>query len=313
MKDKKIVIIGISGFIGRIIGSHLAQRDIQVWGLSRNPQALTGKQFRRVHLQSWDGTEVDGLAKRIAGADAVINLAGENIGSGLWSRKKKGAILTSRVRVGAALTQAILSLPVGERPAVLQASAVGFYGSRGDDILDEQSPKGNGFLPNVVEKWEHAVNPLEEAGIRVILLRFGVVWAAKGGALPRILMPFRTFVGGTFGDGAQFMSWIHYLDVIKAIEFLLRRDDLAGVFNITSPNPIRNRDFAAIADELLRGPNWLRIPPWILRLILRDAADEMLLSSQRVVPRRLLDEGFTFNFPDVKISIQYLLSRENNE
>ena len=313
MADKKILIIGIGGFIGRFVSAYLAHRNFKVWGLSRNPDRLTGRQFSRIKLLKWNGTSVDTLSRYICGSDAVLNLAGENIGSGLWSRKKKAAILLSRVNVGEALTQAVLRLPEGERPSILQASAVGFYGSRGDEVLDEQSPKGGGFLPNVVEKWEHAVEPLREHGLRVVMLRFGVVWAANGGALPRMLLPFRMFLGGTFGDGSQFMPWIHYFDLARAIEFFLRHKNLEGIFNITSPNPIRNRDFTAIAGQLLRRPGWLVAPAWILRFMLKEAADEMLLSSQRVVPRRLAEEGFTFHFPDVKIAIQDLLNREKNE
>jgi uncharacterized protein (TIGR01777 family) len=310
MAIKKILIIGIGGFIGRFVSAYLAHRNFKVWGLSRNPEALSGRQFSRVKLLRWNGKSVDNLSRYMCGSDVVLNLAGENIGSGLWSRKKKAAILLSRVNVGEALTQAVLRLPEGERPAILQASAVGFYGSRGDEILDEQSPKGSGFLPNVVEKWEHAVEPLLDKGLRVVMLRFGVVWAPNGGALPRMLLPFRMFVGGNLGNGAQFMPWIHYQDLARAIEFFLRHKSLEGIFNITAPNPIRNSDFAAIAGQLLRRPGWLALPAWLLRLILKQAADEMLLSSQRVLPRRLLEEGFTFDYPDVKIAIQELLNRE---
>ncbi len=307
MGKKNILIIGISGFIGRFVASHLMRAGYRVTGLSRSPESLPPRQFRGIDLKRWNGTSVDSLAGHIQNADVVINLAGENIGSGLWTRQKKAAILLSRVTVGEALTQAISQLPNNERPAIFQASAVGFYGSRGEEVLDERSPKGSGFLPNVVEKWEHTVDPLVELGLRVVFLRFGVVWAAHGGALPRMLMPFRIFLGGTLGDGSQFMPWIHYQDLARAIEFILQHEALDGVFDITSPNPIRNRAFAAIAGQLSRGPSWLRLPSWSLRLFLREAADEMVLSSQRVLPRRLMQEGFTFAYPDVKIAIQNLI------
>ncbi len=307
MKNKKVLVIGISGFVGEAIATHFVLNKYRVTGLCRSPQSLYPESYKGIRLEYWDGLSSDSLAEYIKNAGTVINMTGENIGTGLWTAQKKMAILQSRITVSEALARAVLQLPEKQRPVVVQASAVGYYGSRGDEELDEQSSKGSGFLSDVVETWERTLDPLIEAGVRIVILRLGVVWAIHGGALPKMIRPFQKNLGGSLGNGRQYMSWINYKDLGPAVEFILRKDHLDGIFNVTSPFPIRNREFAETVGKLMGKPSWLAVPAWLLRCILREFADEVALASQRAVPRRLLREGFEFTYPEISLALRSLI------
>jgi uncharacterized protein (TIGR01777 family) len=193
-------------------------------------------------------------------------------------------------------------------PKVLvSASAVGFYGNRGDGELDESSSPGEGFLAGVCRDWEAATVPAAEAGIRVVLARFGVVLAREGGALARLLPPFRFGLGGRLGSGRQFMSWVSLEDVVGAIRFLLENESLRGPVNVTSPQPVTNRQFTETLGRVLHRPTVLPAPAFLLRVALGEMADEMLLSSARVLPRRLLDAGYRFSQTDLEATLMRML------
>jgi hypothetical protein len=275
----KILVSGASGLIGSSLVRRLAASNEVVRLVRRGPSPGTAE------LQ-WDPTAAAIDAERLEGFDAVVHLAGENIGSGRWTAAKKARIRDSRAE-GRFLAKTLAGL--ARPPKVLvSASAVGFYGNRGDEELDESSVPGEGFLAEVCRDWEAAASAASEAGIRVVLSRFGVVLAREGGALARLLPLFRFGLGGRLGSGRQFMSWIALDDAVRAVEFVLENDSLRGPINVTSPQPVTNREFTEALASVLRRPALLPAPAMLLRAALGEMADEMLLSSARVFPRRLL-------------------------
>lgn len=299
----KVVILGGSGLIGRALAADLARSDGEVWIVSRRPQAL-GPLPGAVRSAAWDGESASGWGGLVDGARALVNLAGENIGARRWSERRKEAILASRVRSVEAAVEALGA--AAARPEVLiQASAVGLYGSRGDEELPDTAPAGVGFLATTTEAWERASQPVEGLGVRRVLLRTGVVLAREGGALPRVMLPFRLGVGGPVGDGRQWLPWIHLADVVAAIRFLIERRELAGAVNLTAPAPATNREFSRALARALHRPCLLRAPEAALRLGLGEMA-ELVLSSQRALPRRLLEAGFHFRFPDLAPALRDL-------
>jgi uncharacterized protein (TIGR01777 family) len=299
----RVVITGGSGLIGRELTRDLASSGVEVVVLSRSPESVEGLPAGAV-AKGWDAESAQALVERIEDADAVVNLAGENIGGGRWTAARKRAIRDSRVRVTEAVAEALRL--TGRRPSVLiQASAVGFYGAAGDELLTEQAPAGNDFLATVCREWEQASSVVETFGVRRVVVRTGVVLDGSGGALPRILLPFRLFLGGKIGDGRQWVPWIHIRDEIRAIRFLLE-GEAAGVFNLTTPEPVRNDELAAKVGGALARPSVLPAPALALRLALGEMST-LLLDGQRAVPRRLLDLGFTFEFPDLEDALRDLL------
>lgn len=244
----------------------------------------------------------------VAGAAAVVNLAGESIAAGRWTPRRKERIRESRLQATRALVQAIEA--VEPRPAVLvSGSAVGYYGPRGDEVVDEATPAGDDFLSRVCVAWEAEARKAAASGVRVVLVRTGLVFAREGGALPRLVLPFRLGAGGPLGGGRQWMPWIHLDDLVALLAFLLEGPGLEGPFNGTAPNPVTNRDFARSLGKMLHRPSWLPAPAFALRLALGEMADALLLSGQRAVPRRAEQAGFRFRFPEVEPALRDLLSR----
>ena len=243
----------------------------------------------------------------VSGFDAVIHLAGESI-VGRWNEAKKRQILESRVGPTQRLAQALVS---AKRPpkVFVCASAVGFYGSRGEEVLREDSPSGNGFVAEVCRQWESASAPAAAAGIRVVQTRFGVVLSAKGGALAKMLPPFRMGVGGKVGDGKQWMPWVDISDVAGAILFALSNESLRGPVNVTSPNAVRNSEFTKILASVLSRPAIFPMPAFAARLAFGEMADDLLLSSQHVEPAQLQAAGYAFQKPDLRQSLQSLLKK----
>lgn len=302
----RVVIIGVNGFIGRELATHLISRGFDIVGTSRYPQRAAPYHDPAIHLVHWDGRSPQEIASHIDGARAVVNLAGETLAGWRWSTLKKKRILDSRVQAGLALGEAVESLAQGLE-VLIQASAVGFYGNRADEVLAESSARGEGFLSRVTEQWEAASFGVEAGGVRRVVLRIAMVLGRGGGALPRLILPFRLFLGGELGNGKQWMSWIHIRDLVDAISFLLERSDLQGIFNIAAPGPVRNRDFSRSIAGIIRRPSWFRIPAFVLRLIMGEVAREMLLVSQQVAPRRLQQAGFSFRFPCLQEALKDLL------
>ncbi|MBN1514227.1 MAG: TIGR01777 family oxidoreductase [Phycisphaerae bacterium] len=241
----------------------------------------------------------------VPACDAVVHLAGEPV-AGRWTAAKKAAIRDSRVGGTRSLCDALARLET--RPRVLAcASAVGFYGDRGDEVLTEESPAGTGFLADVVREWEAAARPAVEAGIRAVLLRFGVVLSQAGGALAKMLTPFRMGLGGKIGSGRQYVSWISLDDTVRAIRFALDTESLCGPVNVTAPNAVTNADFARVLARRLGRPSLMPTPAFAVRAVFGEAADELLLASTRVQPARLLEDGFAFQHPTLEKALDAAL------
>ncbi len=306
MESGTVIISGATGFIGRPLALCLAQAGYQVVVLTRNPSRATGLFGEGVRAAGWDGRTSGGWLDRASGACAIINLAGENIGAGRWTPKRKETIVRSRLDAGQAIVDAIRQARA--KPKVLiQASAVGHYGPRGDEELDESAPAGEGFLAGVTREWEDSTAAAENFGVRRVVIRSGLVLGSDGGALPRILKPFRLFAGGPLGSGRQWLSWIHRRDEVAAIRYLLEREDLAGTFNLTAPQPLTMDEFARTLGRVMGRPAVFRIPAVLLRLLFGEMAEETILAGQRVLPLALLEAGFKFQYPDLESALQEIL------
>lgn len=295
-----IVVAGGSGFLGEPLVRRLLARGDEVAVLTRNPaRVAVGRPLE------WDPSRPGSWSEEVAQADTVINLAGENIGDGRWTEARKERLLRSRLTATTALVEAMKTRPERRR-LLVNASAVGFYGLRGDEELDETSAGGSGFLATLTRRWEETARAAEPVA-RVVILRFGVMLAADGGALAKMLPPFRFGVGGRVGSGEQWMSWIDREDAARAVEWAVGRDTARGVFNVTAPQPVRNKEFTSTLGTVLRRPTIFPVPGLILRLALGEMADEALLGGQRVLPARASAEGFNFLYPTLESSLRHLL------
>jgi uncharacterized protein (TIGR01777 family) len=302
---KTIVIIGASGLIGGALCRFFVEKANSVKGFTRGRENAVRLEGQKIQPVLWDGRTLIGVEKHLEGTDAVINLAGENIAAGRWTKQKKGKILNSRLSSVSILIRALERVK-NKPPVVMQASAVGFYGSRGDNELDENAASGQGFMADVVKQWEDASNALPGMGIRRILLRFGMVLARQGGVLKPMVIPFRFFVGGPMGTGQQWMSWIHIHDAVRAVDFLIGSKGCSGVFNLTAPQPVRNKEFARAIGQVLHRPSLFPVPGFVLKLMLGEMAQELVLTSQRVMPARLSEAGFSFDYPTLEKALKDL-------
>jgi uncharacterized protein len=297
----KIVITGSSGLIGTALVTQLRADGHDVLRMVRRaPKAADEIQW---NPGAADSERAIGPAAldALQDTDAAVNLAGAPIAPRRWTARVKREILASRVDGTTALATALAGLR--RRPAVLvSGSAIHWYGTTGDRGVDESSPAGTGFLAEVTGKWEAATKPAEQAGMRVVRMRTGLVLSKQGGILGQLLLPFRLGLGARLGSGTQFMSWIMLTDVVRAITFLLDTPDLAGPVNFTSPNPETNAAFTAAIAAALRRPAFLWLPAPVLGLALGEAASE-LLSSTKVLPSRLLAAGYTFRHPDIDSAV----------
>ncbi len=296
----RVGVTGASGFIAQALTQSLHERgDTVVRFVRPTTPTSTGPTIR------WDPSRelVDESDLRDVGRlDAIVNLAGAGIGDRRWSTKRKEVILSSRVQSTTLLVHVAQTLPEGVG-ALVSASAVGWYGDRGDESLDESSSGGAGFLADVCRAWEDATVPLENAGVPVAHLRTGIVLSSRGGALPRQLPMFRLGLGATMGAGHQWMSPVALSDEVRAIEWALDHQ-LTGPLNLVGPSPVTNFTLTRLLAAALRRPSFLRVPKVALRIALgREMADELVLTSQRVVPRRLLESGFEFVSPDVATAL----------
>jgi uncharacterized protein (TIGR01777 family) len=250
-----------------------------------------------VKAVEWDGVTAAGWAEMVDGALAIVNLAGDNIGAGRWTAKKKQRILESRLNAGRAVTEAIRGTE--RKPKILiQASGVGYYGDRGDEPLDEGSSNGRGFLADVARQWEDSVRDVESLGVRLATIRLGVVLGPGGGVMSRLIPPFRFFVGGHPGSGRQWLPWVHVDDVIGVVRFLIEGSDRKGPFNVTTPEPTLSKDFYNQLGRAMHRPAVFPVPACALKLALGEMATELLLPSTRVIPKKLIEAGYEFKFPD---------------
>ncbi len=310
MTDSKrtVVLVGATGLIGRQLVKALLDKGYRPLVLSRNMPWAKALFTPDVAVEQWDGKDVDALIKLLSGAHAVINLAGESIGA-RWTKKKKNAILRSRVDTTNAIVDAIKHCSVPPE-VFIQASATGFYPFNSNLSFDEDGIQGDGFLSDVVLQWEQAA--IKGKGeSRLIIIRTGVVLSAEGGFLSKIITPIKLFIGGWFGDGRQVLSWIHINDHVNAVCFLLENDNCSGVYNLVSPNPINIKSFVKRVGKILKRPVWLPIPAFVLRLMFGKMADEVILANQNIVPKKLIQTGFKFEFDNLEYALENLFNKKH--
>jgi uncharacterized protein (TIGR01777 family) len=298
----RVGITGSSGLIGTALARHLREGGHEAIGIVRRAAAGTGE------LQ-WDPASGTIDRDRLATLDAVVHLAGAGIGDHRWTEEYKRVLVDSRVQ-GTATLAAAMAERGGAGPQVLvSGSAIGFYGDRGDEVLDETSAAGDGFLADICRAWEAATTPAEDAGVRVAHIRTGIVLSRHGGALKKMLPLFKLGVGGRFGNGRQWMSWISIHDQVSAIEHLLTHD-VRGAVNLTAPAPVRNAEFASTLGDVLHRPTLLPVPSFGPKLLLGgELADALLFDGQRVTPRVLQAEGYSFEHLDLASALRAVLAR----
>lgn len=294
----RILISGASGFVGQAAQQNLTAQGHEVFALRRYPG----------HEPYWDIEQRKLVLGQAQNIDVVINLSGENVASGRWTAAKKERIRQSRVQ-GTQLLAQFFAHSIPKPKLLLSASAVGIYGHRADEELCESSPPGTGFLASVGQAWEAATKEAEEAGIRVVQLRLGMVLGAEGGALAKMLGPFKMGLGGVMGKGQQWMSWISLQDLLGIINHVIEHEALSGPVNAVSPNPIRHRHFVRTLAKLLRRPAVLPLPSPLVRLIFGAMGQELFLASTRVQPKALLQSGYVFQDAGLKKTLSGLLGR----
>ncbi len=302
----RIAISGATGLIGTALFHVLHQEGHELIVLTRNSEKA--KQKLQAQTITWQSESIP-PSQSLEHLHAVVNLAGESIAGERWSVKKKKAISDSRVIGTKNLVKALSRCE--NRPKVLiNASAVGYYGNRQEKCLDEDSPPGKGFLAEVCQQWEKEALRARDLGIRVVLLRGGLALSSSGGALPRMLLPFKLFAGGPLGRGDQQISWIHLKDEVEIIHFAMETDSIEGPLNATAPYPVSQREFAQTLGKVLGCPAFLPTPAFALRFMMGEMAQALLLEGQRVLPRKLMQAGFRFRFPTLSEALGEILSQQ---
>lgn len=298
----KVLIAGSSGLVGKAVTHSLAKKGTAVTHLVRTTPDPAK------HEVEWhpDKGQLDAAA--VEGFDAVINLGGESVAEGRWTEEKKKRIRDSRTQGTRLLSETMARLSAPPK-VFLCASATGIYGDRGGEIVDESSPAGKGFLADVCGEWEEATQAATNAGVRVVNLRFGPIFSSEGGMLAKLLPPFRMGVGGKIGSGEQYMSWVAMDDVVGVINFALERDAVRGPLNVVTPNAATNAEFTKALGKVLSRPTFFMVPAFAARLAFGEMADEMLLASQRVAPRRLTEAGYAFQYPELEGALRHVLRK----
>lgn len=292
----RIIITGGSGLLGRALTERLTAGGYEVIVLSRSPEKVTGLPTN-ARAVAWDGRTADGWAGLADGAEAIVNLAGASIGGehflpSRWTPARKKLLRESRTDAGAAVVEAVARAAQKPR-VVLQSSAIGYYGIHGDEKLDENDPPGDDFLASVCVDWEACTAPVEAMGVRRVITRTGLVLTTKGGALTRVILPYRLFAGGRMGSGRQWWSWIHLEDQLSATLFLLENSQASGIFNLTSPQPVTNNEFGKTLGKVLHRPHLIPLPNIALRALVGEVA-MVVMEGQRVLPVRLAELGYRF-------------------
>ncbi len=303
-----VLIFGGTGFVGRNLTEELLANGYQVFVVTRNRQRTANSLGNNVKVIEWDNISPLVSIYELRGIDAVVNLAGESIGARRWSGSVKQEILASRIRTTGAIVTAINNRTI--QPKVLiNASAVGYYGPRQDDEITESAAAGQDFLARVCRDWENEAYKVQNGLTRVVTIRIGVVLGNEG-ALNRMAMPFKFYIGGPLGTGNQWLSWIHIQDLTSMIRFIIEHQELTGPVNTTAPDPVRMRDFCKVLGSVLKRPSWLPVPELLLKIALGQMA-EMLLHGQRAVPEKILGAGFDFNFPKLRSALEDAMGDRN--
>ncbi len=300
----KVLVSGATGLVGSELVPFLTKQGHEVY-------RLTHSQPREAHDITWDPAHNQLPKARLEGTEVVIHLAGENIAGKRWNAKVKEQIRRSRLDGTKLLCETITQLQTLPKTLIC-ASAIGFYGNRGSELLNETSPPGTGFLADVCRDWEAACEPARAKGIRVVNLRFGVILSPKGGALSKMLTPFKMGVGGVLGSGNQYWSWIDVDDVVGIINHCITHDKLSGPVNATAPCPVTNYEFTKTLGAVLGRPTFVPTPGFAARLALGEMADDLLLASSRVMPNRLSESGYQFHYPALEPALRHLLNPKSN-
>lgn len=298
----QVVVTGATGLVGTRLVAELERGGAQVIRAVRRPVKNAAREL------SWDPETGQIDAARLEGVDAVVHLAGENIAGRRWSEAFKREIRDSRVKGTRLIGEAIAGLRAKPQ-AMVCASAIGYYGDRGDEVLGESAAPGNDFLAQVCREWEAACQPARDAGVRVVNTRIGVILSPDGGALKKMLTPFKLGVGGKIGDGRQYMSWVALDDVVGAIQFVLAKPQAAGAVNLVAPRAVTNAEFTKTLGRVLSRPTIFPMPAFAARLAFGEMADALLLSSTRVLPQALTAAGYPFRQPELEPALRHLLGK----
>jgi hypothetical protein len=300
----KILITGGTGFVGKQLTSRLIEDGHEVTILTRSMKGVKGTSPGMSYLEG-DPTKRGPWQEAIKNHDAVINLAGASIFS-KWTEEHKKAIRESRVNTTRNIVEGV-PLPSQKQFTLLSTSAVGYYGFCGDEELAEDSPSGNDFLARIALEWEGEALKARDKGARVVITRFGIVMGEKGGALSQMIPLFKKYIGGPIGNGKQWFSWVHIKDLAEAFAFLLKHSEISGPVNVCSPNPVRNKDLANALGKALHKPSFLPAPGFMVKLVLGEFGS-VILEGQRVIPRKLLESGFTFQYPGIEKALQNIVA-----
>ena len=299
-----ILIAGGSGFIGSALADLLRREHHEVFILTRHTP-------KHPYQIQWDGKTAEGWGQRMNEMDAVVNLTGFGLEHWPWTKRQKEKFRTSRVLPGRALVTAVQQ--ASHRPKVfLQISGINHYGLRGEGIADESTPAADDFLAQLTVQWEAATQPVEELGVRHIVARSAVILAKKGGLFPLMALPVRLFFGGKLGDGSQAMPWIHLLDEVRALKFLLEREDARGPYNLIAPNPTSNTEFMHSVAKALHRPFWFHVPKFLLRLVLGEMS-VLITEGRYSQPKRLLHDGFEFKYPTIDAALGNIFQNKLGE
>lgn len=303
-----VLIFGGTGFVGRNLTKELLENGYQIYIVTRNPQKTANRLGNEIQVIKWDNISPLSSLKKLEQIDVVINLAGESIGNRRWTNSVKEQIIASRISTTGAIVTAIDNGTI--QPKVLiNASAVGYYGPRKDEEITESEEVGQDFLAQVCRDWENEAYKVQSNLTRVVTIRIGVV-LGKEGALNRMALPFKFYIGGPLGKGDQWLSWIHIRDLTSMIRFIIEHQELAGPLNAVAPNPVRMKDFSKILGKVLNRPSWLPVPQILLKIALGQMA-EMLLHGQRAVPKKILSADFEYRFSNLKAALENALGNRN--
>jgi uncharacterized protein len=307
----RVLITGGTGLIGTALVHELQENKHEAILLSRNP-ASHAEKFPGLQIVQWDAHSSEGWGHLANEVDAIVNLAGENLAGtsffpARWTADRKAKIVDSRLRAGAAVSAAVAAAEKKPK-VVVQSSAIGYYGVSADGVFTEDDHPGNDFVAQTSQQWEASTASVETYGVRRAIIRTGIVLDKNDGALMRMLLPYRLFVGGPFGDGKQWYSWIHLKDEAAAIRYLLENDQAQGIFNLTAPHPLTNAEFGKALARVMKRPSWLPLPGFVFRVMFGEVA-KVVLDGQRVIPQRLQELGFRFQFPDVESAFRDILEK----